>query len=48
MNIIAKITGIPPLLSWTGLEFLTLKCRFDISKAYEILGYNPKISLEKE
>ena len=45
MDIIAKITGIPPLLSWTGLEFLTLKCKFDISKSKEILGYNPQVSL---
>jgi nucleoside-diphosphate-sugar epimerase len=47
MDVIAKITGIPPLLSWTGLEFLALKCKFDISKAKEILGYNPRVSLEE-
>jgi len=47
MDTIAKITGIPPLLSWTSLEFLTLKCKFDISKAKKLLGYNPRISLEE-
>ncbi|MCP2606637.1 SDR family oxidoreductase, partial [Candidatus Aminicenantes bacterium AC-708-I09] len=47
MDKIAKITGIPPLLSWTGLEFVTLKCKFDISKAKKLLGYNPKISLKE-
>ncbi|MFQ6083018.1 MAG: NAD-dependent epimerase/dehydratase family protein [Candidatus Aminicenantia bacterium] len=47
MNIFAHLTGKPPMLSWTGLEFLTLKCKFDISKAKEKLGYNPHISLEE-
>ena len=47
MDTIAKLTGKPPLLSWTGLEFLSLKCRFDISKAIEKLGYKPSIPLKE-
>lgn len=46
LDIFNKLTGKPPLLSWTALEFLTLKCRFDISKAREKLGYKPSISLK--
>lgn len=42
-----KLTGKPPLLSWTALEFLTLRCRFDISKVREKLGYEPSVSLEE-
>lgn len=47
MDIYARLTGRQPLLSWTGLEFLTLKCRFDISKARQILGYEPGLSLSQ-
>jgi len=47
LDIFNKLTGKPPLLSWTALEFLTLKCRFDISKTREKLGYEPSVSLEK-
>jgi len=47
LDIYSKLTGRPPLLSWTALEFLTLKCRFDISKAREKLGYRPTISLKE-
>ncbi len=43
----SRLTGRPPLLSWTALEFLTLKCRFDISKAREKLGFNPSIPLSE-
>jgi nucleoside-diphosphate-sugar epimerase len=47
LDIFNKLTGKPPLLSWTALEFLTLKCRFDISKAREKLGYEPSVSLKE-
>lgn len=47
MEAFAKFTGRPPLLSWTGLEFLSLKCGFDISKARGKLGYKPLIPLEE-
>jgi len=47
LDILNKLTGKPPLLSWTALEFLTLKCRFDISKAREKLGYEPTVSLKE-
>ena len=43
----AWITGKPPLLSWTALRFLSLRCRFDISKAKKVLGYHPAVSLEE-
>ena len=47
MDAFSHLTGKPPLLSWTALEFLTLKCRFNISKAREKLGFNPSISLSE-
>lgn len=47
METFAKLTGIPPLISWTALKFLSLKCQFDISKARDMLGYNPRFSLEE-
>lgn len=47
MDIFSRLTGKPPLLSWTALEFLTLKCRFDISKAIERLDFNPSIYLSE-
>lgn len=47
MDIFAKLTGKPPLLSWMGLQFLSLECRFDISKAREMLGYKPSIHLNE-
>ncbi len=47
LDIFNKLTGKPPLLSWTALEFLTLRCQFDISKAKKILGYEPSVSLQE-
>ncbi len=47
MELFARITGKPPLLSWTALKFLSLKCRFDISKAKKVLDYHPSVSLEE-
>lgn len=47
MEAAARLTCKPPLLSWTALRFLTLKCRLDISKAQEMLGYNPSVSLKE-
>lgn len=47
MEVFARITGKPPLLSWTALRFLSLRCRFDISEAKKVLGYNPAVSLEE-
>ena len=47
LDIFNKLTGKPPLLSWTALEFLTLSCQFDISKAKERLGYEPSVSLQE-
>jgi len=47
LDIFNKLTGKPPLLSWTALEFLTLKCRFDISKVRERLGYEPSVSIKE-
>ena len=47
MDVFTKLTGKPPLLSWMGLEFLSLKCRFDIFKARETLGYKPSIPLKE-
>lgn len=47
MDVIARLIRKPPLFSWTALEFLTLKCRFDISKARDKLGYDPSVSLKE-
>lgn len=47
LDIFNKLTGKPPLLSWTALEFLTLRCQFDVSKAKEALGYEPSVSLKE-
>ena len=47
LDIFNKLTGRPPLLSWTALEFLTLRCQFDISKIREKLGYEPSVSLKE-
>lgn len=47
MDFFSRLTGKPPLLSWTALEFLRLKCQFDISKAREKLEYNPSIRLNR-
>lgn len=47
MDVFARLTRKPPLLSWIALKFLTLKCRFDISKARNKLGYNPSISFDE-
>jgi nucleoside-diphosphate-sugar epimerase len=47
MEAFARLIGKPPLLSWTALRFLSLKCRFDISKARRVLGYRPFVSLEE-
>lgn len=47
LDIFNKLTGKPPLLSWTALEFLTLRCQLDISKAKDLLGYEPSVSLEE-
>lgn len=47
MDAFARMTGKQPLLSWTALRFLTLKCRIDISKARDKLGYNPSIYLDE-
>jgi len=47
MDIFARLIRRPPLFSWTALEFLTQKCRFDISKAKEKLGYKPSVSLKE-
>lgn len=47
MDAFSHLTGKPPLLSWTALEFLTLKCRFNISKAREKLGFKPSLSLSE-
>lgn len=45
MAVFSRLTGSQPLLSWTALEFLTLKCQFDISEAKERLGFNPSVPL---
>jgi nucleoside-diphosphate-sugar epimerase len=47
LDIFNKLTGKPPLLSWTALEFLTLRCQFDISKIRENLGYEPSVSIKE-
>jgi len=47
MDYWARITKIPPLISWTALKYLTLKCRIDISHAQADLGYEPRFSLEE-
>jgi len=47
MDIFARLRGKPPLLSWIALQFLTLKCRFDISKARNKLEYNPAVSFDE-
>ncbi|NIM90053.1 MAG: NAD-dependent epimerase/dehydratase family protein [Candidatus Aminicenantes bacterium] len=47
LDIFNKLTGKPPLLSWTALEFLTLRCHFDVSKAKKALGYEPSVSLKE-
>jgi len=47
LDIIARITSKPPILSWTALEFLVLNCSFDISAAKEKLGYKPVIPLRE-
>jgi len=47
LDIFNKLTGKTPLLSWTALEFLTLRCQFDISKIREKLGYEPSVSLKE-
>lgn len=47
METFARLTGRPPFISWTALRFLTLKCRFNISKAQRLLAYNPSVSLEE-
>ncbi|UCC41335.1 MAG: NAD-dependent epimerase/dehydratase family protein [Candidatus Aminicenantes bacterium] len=47
MDIFARLTGKHPLLSRVAFKFLTLKCRFDISKARNKLGYNPAVSLNE-
>lgn len=47
MDIFARLRGKPPLLSWIGLQFLTLECRFDISKARNKIGYNPGVSFDE-
>ncbi len=47
MDIYAHLTGRQPLLSWTALRFLTLKCRFDITKARQMLAYEPSVSLSQ-
>lgn len=47
MDAFSRISHKPPLLSWTALEFLTLKCQFDISKSKEKLGFDPFIPLRE-
>jgi nucleoside-diphosphate-sugar epimerase len=47
MDIFARLTGKPPLLSWIALQFLTLECRFDISRARNKLGYDPAVSFDE-
>ncbi len=47
MDTCVHLAGRQPLLSWTALEFLTLKCRFDISKARQILDFKLAISLSQ-
>lgn len=47
MDIFARMTGKPPILSWIALQFLTLRCRFDISNARNKLGYSPAVSFDE-
>lgn len=47
MDIFARVIRRPPLFSWTALEFLTLKCGFDVSKAAKKLSYKPSVSLKE-
>ncbi|MBI5652569.1 MAG: NAD(P)-dependent oxidoreductase, partial [Chloroflexi bacterium] len=43
-ELIAKITGTPPLVAKSSIEFYSHRIVFDISKATRLLGYQPRIS----
>ena len=43
----ARITGTPPRLSRTSVEFYSHRVVYDISKAQKLLGYAPRVSFEE-
>ncbi|MFB0566160.1 MAG: NAD-dependent epimerase/dehydratase family protein [Candidatus Aminicenantaceae bacterium] len=47
MDLLARLNSKPPVLSWTALDFLVLKSRFDISNARDKLDYKPAVSLDE-
>lgn len=47
MEIAATFSGRPPKLTREGIRFLTCQARFNIEKARQELGYQPRFSLQE-